>query len=99
MPIPQILTHYLSQSSWQHLKALLAAHHLPRAAADAKATLIPVLSQHLVQPATLATMITQVDAFGKDALRAGCISNVGQVFSSSIQKVEALGEDSGTNGQ
>ena len=70
MPIPQTLTHYLSQSSWQHLKALLAIHHLPRAAADAKATLIPVLSQHLVQPATLATMLTQVDAFGKDALRA-----------------------------
>lgn len=66
----QPLAIYLAHCTWHHALALLAAHHLPRDAKQTKAALIDMLTQHLLQPATIATSIAQLDAVGKDALRA-----------------------------
>jgi hypothetical protein len=54
----------------RQLYARLAKHRLAIASSRPKAELIEQLHTHLTQPPILATMITQVDDFAKDALRA-----------------------------
>lgn len=66
----QPLAIYLAHCSWHHALALLAAHHLPRDAKQTKAALLDMVTQHLLQPATIAASIAQLDAIGKESLRA-----------------------------
>lgn len=65
----QLLVNHLAASSWHQLVALLAAHQLARAAHDQKAALVKQLAHHLTQPATIAAIVAQLTAAGKDALR------------------------------
>lgn len=68
-PQHQLLVNHLAASSWHQLVALLAAHQLPRAAREQKAALVQQLAHHLTQPATIAAIVAQLTAAGKDALR------------------------------
>ena len=67
---PATLQEHLQTVSWRHLLALLAAHGLSIASSQAKPTLIQQLDRHLTQPQVLNASIAQLDAVGKDALRA-----------------------------
>ena len=64
------LRDHLQAVSWRHLLALLAAHGLSITSSQAKTLLIQRIDSHLTQPAVLTVIVAQLDALGKDALRA-----------------------------
>ena len=66
----QSLRACLEQTPSRQLFALLATHHFAIASSRPKAELVERLYQHLTQRSTHEAMITQVNALGKDALRA-----------------------------
>ena len=65
---PNPLTHYLTNTSFKQLTAILAMHHLQRAAKDTKVNLIEQVHLFLTNVNTLTTIITQLDTDSKDAL-------------------------------
>ncbi len=64
-----LLMYHLNAASWNHLVALMAAHHLPRNAKQTKAAFVEVLNHHLLHRSTVTSIITQLDATAKEALR------------------------------
>lgn len=59
----------LATTPWRQLLAIMGAHQFSTSTRQAKDAVIHHLHTHLTTPAALATIITQLDATAKDALR------------------------------
>ena len=67
---PRLLLDCLTNTPWKQLTALLAAYQLPRTAQQTKAQVIEQLHHHLLQTATITSIIAQLDGSAQAALRA-----------------------------